>query len=124
MTFVNGEMQAQFMTRIRGLNPQRCLVIPVDVGKAIAMTLVADHYGEIPIAPFEFALTETGFERLSAAIRRAQIERDALVIRIGVEAASHYHRTMVARLRAAGLEVVELTPARSNMHADNSYCGC
>jgi hypothetical protein len=62
MTFVNGELQAQFMTRIRGLDPQRCLVIPVDVGKAIARALVADHYGEIVVAPFEFALTETGFQ--------------------------------------------------------------
>jgi transposase len=39
MTFVNGELQAQFMTRIRGLDLQRCLVLPVDVGKAIAMAL-------------------------------------------------------------------------------------
>ena len=110
MTFVNGELQAQFMARIRGLDPQRCLVIPVDVGKAIAVALVADHYGEIVVAPFEFALTETGFVVLSAAISRAQHERDALVIRVGVEAAGHYHRTLVARLRAAGLEVVELNP--------------
>ncbi len=126
--YVNGELQAQFMTRIRGLDPQRCLVIPVDVGKAIAMAMVADHYGEIIIAPFEFALTETGFAVLSAAISRAQNERDALIIRVGVEAAGHYHRsrgstvrpsprsrghrssTLVARLRAAGLEVVELNP--------------
>ena len=110
MTFVNGELQAQFMARIRGLDPQRCLVVPVDVGKAIRVALVADHYGEIIVAPFEFALTETGFVVLSAAISRAQHERDALVIRVGVEAAGHYHRTLVARLRAAGLEVVELNP--------------
>lgn len=110
MTFVNGEMQAQFMTRIRGLDPQRCLVIPVDVGKSIAMALVADHYGEIIVAPFEFSLTETGFAVLSAAINRAARERDALVVRVGVEAAGHYHRTLVARLRAAGLEVVKLNP--------------
>jgi transposase len=74
------------------------------------MALVADHYGEIIVAPFEFALTETGFQVFSAAISRAQHERDALVIRVGVEAAGHYHRTLVARLRAAGLEVVELNP--------------
>ena len=110
MTFVNGELQAQFMARIRGLDPQRCLVVPVDVGKAIAMALVADHYGEIIVAPFEFPLTETGFQALSAAVTRAERERDALIVRVGVEAAGHYHRTLVARLRAAGLEVVELNP--------------
>ena len=110
MTFVNGELQARFMTRVRGLDPQRCLVVPVDVGKAVAVALVADHYGEIIVAPFEFALTETGFAVLSVAITRAQHERDALIVRVGVEAAGHYHRTLVARLRAAGLEVVELNP--------------
>ena len=77
MTFVNGEVQARFMARIRGVDPQRCLAIPVDVGKATAVALVADHYGEIIVAPFEFALTEAGFAVLSAAITRAQLERDA-----------------------------------------------
>ena len=110
MTFVNGEVQARFMARIRGVDPQRCLAIPVDVGKVTAVALVADHYGEIIVAPFEFALTEAGFAVLSAAITRAQLERDALVVRVDVEAAGHYHRTLVARLRAAGLEVVELNP--------------
>ncbi len=32
--------------------------------------------------------------------------------RVGVEAAGHYHRTVVARLRAGGVEVVELNPAQ------------
>jgi hypothetical protein len=64
MTFVNGEVQARFMARIRGVDPQRCLAIPVDVGKATAVALVADHYGEIIVAPFEFALTEAGFADL------------------------------------------------------------
>jgi hypothetical protein len=27
MTFVNGDLQARFMTRVRGLDPQRCLAI-------------------------------------------------------------------------------------------------
>lgn len=110
MTFVNGELQARFMARVRGVDPQRCLVIPVDVGKSSAVALVADHYGEMVVAPFEFALTEAGFGMLSAAIARAQAERDAMIVRVGVEAAGHYHRTLVARARSAGLEVVELNP--------------
>jgi len=93
MTFVNGELQAQFMTRIRGLDPQRWLVVPVDVGKAVAMALVVDHYGEIVVAPGGFALTETGFAVLSAAISGAQHKRNAVITRLGVEAAGHYHRT-------------------------------
>src|SRR6201998_4630857 len=110
MTFVNGELQARFMARVRGLDPQRGLVVPVDVGKASAVALVADHYGEILVPPFEFALTETGFAVLLAAVGGARAERDAAIVRVGVEAAGHYHRTLVARLRSADLEVVELNP--------------
>lgn len=45
MANVGGRVQAQFMARIRGLDPERCLVVPVDVGKSAAMSLIADHYG-------------------------------------------------------------------------------
>jgi len=108
--FVGGELQGGFMQRLRGIDPGRCLVVPVDVGKSMAMTLVADHYGEIVTEPFEFDLTETGVSRLIEAIARAERAREAIIVRVGVEAAGHYHRTAVARLRRAGLEVVELNP--------------
>jgi transposase len=111
MAHVGGQLQAQFMARIRGRDPERCLVVPVDVGKSAAMALIADHYGEMVVAPFEFALTETGFSVLAGSIARADAARSAEVVRVGVESAGHYHRTLVARLRAGGHEVVELNPA-------------
>ena len=111
MAHVGGHLQAQFMARIRGRDPERCLVVPVDVGKSAAMALVADHYGEMVVAPFEFTLTETGFGLLAGSIARAEAVRCAEVVRVGVESAGHYHRTLVARLRAGGYEVVELNPA-------------
>jgi len=110
MAHVGGSLQAQFMARIRGRDLQRCLVVPVDVGKRTAKALVADHYGEILVSPFEFDLTEAGFARLAAAVARSDATREAEVLRIGVEAAGHYHRTLVARLRAGGYDVVELSP--------------
>ena len=99
------------MARVRGCDPARCLVVPVDVGKSMAMALVADHYGEIVVAPFEFGLTETGFASLAAAVARAEAVRGPEIVRVGVGSAGHYHRTLVARLRAGGFEVVELNPA-------------
>jgi transposase len=111
MAHVGGRLQAEFMSRVRGRDPGRCLVVPVDVGKSKAMALIADHYGEIVASPFEFALTETGFTTLAATIARAQAERSAEIVRVGVESAGHYHRTLVARLRCGGFEVVELNPA-------------
>ncbi len=95
MARVGGHLQAHVMARIRGVHPERCLVVPVDVGKSATMALVADHYGEV-VAPFEFALTETGFSVLAGAIARAEAIRSAEVVRVGVESAGHYHRTLVA----------------------------
>jgi transposase len=110
MRFVGGELQGEFMKRLRGVDPGRCLVIPIDVGKTVAMSLVADHYGEVIIDPFEFDLTESGVAGLIEAIAMAEGARSAVVVRVGVEAAGHYHRTVVTRLRSSGLEVVELNP--------------
>lgn len=110
MRYVGGDVQAQFMAGVRGLDRERCLVVPVDVGKVSALALVADHYGEVVVAPFEFDLTEAGVRVLLASVARADAGRAALAVRVGVEAAGHYHRTLVSRLRAESLDVVELNP--------------
>lgn len=109
--FVGGDLQARFMARVRDVDPRRCLVVPVDVGKWSAMALVADHHGEVVRAPFEFRLDEPGVCELLSLIADAAGDRGAVVCRVGVESAGHYHRTLVARLRADGVEVVELNPA-------------
>lgn len=109
--FVGGDLQARFMARVRDVAPRRCLAVAVDVGKWSAMALIADHHGEVVTAPFEFRLDEPGVCKLLSGIEAASIDRDAAVCRVGVESAGHYHRTLVARLRAGGVEVVELNPA-------------
>ena len=111
MRYVGCSLQAEFMVRVRGVDPRACLVAPVDVGKVEAMALVADHHGEIVVAPFRFALTERGYAEFAAAVTFASAERDAQVCRVGVESAGHYHKTLVARLRTTGFDVVELNPA-------------
>ena len=58
MRYVGGSLQAEFMARVRGVDPRACLVVPLDVGKVEAMALVADHQGEVVVAPFLFGLTE------------------------------------------------------------------
>ncbi|MGH9128450.1 MAG: hypothetical protein ACRDY2_05670 [Acidimicrobiales bacterium] len=45
-------------------------MVPIDVGKSAAMALVADHYGEVVVAPFNFDLTESGFGLLAGEIAR------------------------------------------------------
>ena len=94
--FVGGSLQGEFMTRVRDLDPARCLVVPVDIGKWSAMALVADHFGEVIAEAFQFPLTETGVAALLVAIARAEAARHAQVCRVGIEATGHYHRTLVS----------------------------
>jgi hypothetical protein len=109
--FVGGDLQARFMARVRDVDPCQCLVVPVDVGKWSAMALVADHHGEVVRAPLAFRLDEPGVRSLLSLIVDVVSDVGAVVCRVGVESAGHYHRTLVARLRSSGVEVVELNPA-------------
>jgi transposase len=64
------------------------------------------------VAPFEFAIDESGFGVLRSVLARAEAQRDASWVRVGIEQAGHYHDTLVARLQTEGVEVALLNPAQ------------
>ena len=111
MQFIGGGSQQEYVERTRGLDPSHCLAAGVDVGKYEALCLIADHRGEVVGEALTFSLTEPGVRSLEAMLAAATQSRGAVSVRIGVETAGHYHRTVVARLVAAGHDVVELNPA-------------
>lgn len=51
MRFVGGSAQALFVEQVRGVDPEQCLLVPVDVGKSTAMALVAELDVSDPSAP-------------------------------------------------------------------------
>ena len=110
MGFVGGDRQEQYVAKTRGLDPGRCLVAGIDVGKYEALCLIADHRGEIVGEALPFPLTEPGVQLVEQHLQTAATARGALSLRIGVETAGHYHRLVVSRL-AASHDVVELNPA-------------
>lgn len=115
MRFVGGRSQEQFVERIRGKDPARCLMVPVDVGKRAAAALVSDLYGQVAVDAFRFDLDEPGVERFLETVDEVSGERDAQLVRVGVEAAGHYHRVLMGRLAGEEhLEVVELNPGHVN----------
>lgn len=120
MVFVRGVEQAEFVSRLRGVGGDRVLLVPVDVGKRSAMSMVANQHGEVIVDPFEFTLDRTGVDLLLGQVAGAEETTDALVVRFGIEAAGHYHRTLTETLRRESVELVELHPgavhrARSEM---------
>jgi transposase len=109
--FIGGAAQQAYVEKTRGLDPSRCLAAGIDVGKYEALCLVADHRGEVVGDAMTFPLTEPGVRALERKVDAAAAARSALSVRIGLETAGHYHRTVVSRLVAAGHDVVELNPA-------------
>lgn len=83
-------------------------VVAVDVGKTKAAVLVTDAQRRRLLGPLEFSMTATGVAEMVA---RARVVLPAGVIRVGVEAAGHYHRPLAVPRVWPGWQVVELNPA-------------
>jgi transposase len=76
------------------------------------VALVADFAGDRLAAPFEFRLDREGVDTLVARVHDAVAGRDVTLVRVGVEAAGHYHRPLTTSgALPADWEVVELNPA-------------
>jgi transposase len=92
--------------------PLRQLVaVPVDVGKSTAMLMACDFTGRVVLSAVEFAMTRDGLAGVLTRLRAA-LPADVALVRVGVEAAGHYHRPLTAAgVWPDGWQVVELNPA-------------
>jgi transposase len=92
--------------------PLRQLVaVPVDVGKATAMLMACDFTGRVLVPAVEFAMTRDGLTAVLARLGAA-LPADVRLVRVGVEAAGHYHRPLIAAgVWPAGWQVLEVNPA-------------
>jgi transposase len=85
------------------------IVVAVDVGKTSAMLLVTDSARKRVFGPVEFAMTRSA---LSATVDRVSaVVAASAQVKVGVEAAGHYHRPVLDYRWPAGWEVLEFNPA-------------
>ncbi len=119
--FVGGQDQAGFLRLVEEAGATRTVLVGIDVGKFEGLALIADGRGELLAEPVVFTLDEPGASTLEAVIRRCRRQRSSTVVRIGVEACGHYHRLLVHRLRSAGWDTVDLSPAQ--VHAARAQMG-
>jgi transposase len=86
------------------------IVVAVDVGKTSAVFSVTDSARHRLVAPVEFAMTGSG---LGTAVARVMAAVPASgQVKVGVEAAGHYHRPVLDHRWPDGWEVLELNPAQ------------
>jgi transposase len=85
------------------------IVVAVDVGKRSAMFSVTDSARKCLVGPVEFAMTRSG---LAAATHRViAVVPPSAQVKMGVEAAGHYHRPVLDYRWPVGWEVLEFNPA-------------
>jgi transposase len=95
---------------INGASVMAATVVAVDVGKNTAALSVTDAGRRRLLGPIDFAMTAVA---VSAVLDRVCGVLPAAAVKVGVEAAGHYHRPLLAAgVWPAGWEVLELSPAR------------
>ena len=95
---------------INGAPVMAATVVAVDVGKNKAALSVTDAARHRLLGPAEFAMTAPA---LAAVVERVWAVLPDAAVKVGVEAAGHYHRPLLGSgVWPAGWELLELSPAR------------
>lgn len=85
------------------------IVVAVDVGKTSAVLSATDSARSTCVRPVEFAMTRSG---LVGVVRRVGAVISACAqVKVGIQAAGHYHRPVLDYRWPAGWEVLEFNPA-------------
>jgi transposase len=95
---------------INGASVMAATVVAVDVGKDTAVLLVSDAARHRLLGPVEFVMTAPA---VAAVLQRVGAVLPGTPVKVGVEAAGHYHRPLLeSAVWPVGWEVLELSPAR------------
>jgi transposase len=113
MVHVHGAQAQQLARSTRGVDPAELVAVPIDVGKHAATALVCDFAGELLARPFEFPMTMAGVALLVERVQAATHGRVVRLVRVGVEAAGHYHQPLVSvGVLPADWPLVQVNPAQ------------
>jgi hypothetical protein len=113
MVHVHGAQAQQLAESTRGRDPAELVAVPIDVGKHAAMALVCEVTGELLARPFEFPMTMAGVRLLVERVQAATRGRMIGLVRVGVEAAGHYHQPLTsAGVLPADWQLVQVNPAQ------------
>ena len=95
---------------INGAPVMAATVVAVDVGKNTAALSVTDAERRRLFGPVDFAMTAPA---VTAVVEQVCAVLPGVAVKVGIEAAGHYHRPLLAAgVWPAGWEVLELSPAR------------
>jgi len=100
--------------RSSGVVLEDLVAVPIDVGKHTAIAKVIDFTGAELASPFEFGLDRAGVKALIGRVRQA-VPPSVAVVRVGLEAAGHYHLPLAGGVLPAEWELRVLNPGHVSM---------
>jgi transposase len=100
--------------RSSGVRLEDLVAVPIDVGKHAAMASVLDFTGAVLVKPFEFDLDRRGVEQLVGRVRSA-VPATTSLVRVGLEAAGHYHLPLAGGALPGDWELRLLNPGHVAM---------
>lgn len=112
MVHIGGRTASRVTARSAGIELDRLVAVPIDVGKstAVAMACDLDPAGGWPRRP-GFALDRSGVQDLAGRVSAA-LPGGCRLVRVGVEACGHYHRPLLGEgLLPDDWQLLELNPA-------------
>lgn len=101
-------------SRSTGVRLEDLVAVPIDVGKHTAMAKVVDFTGAELLRPFEFSLDRRGVGRLVDEVRRS-VPASVSLVRVGLEAAGHYHLPLAGGVLPPEWELRVLNPGHVSM---------
>ena len=101
-------------SRSPGVRLEDLVAVPIDVGKHAAMAKVVDFTGAELAKPFEFPLDRSGVRSLVTRVGQAAPVSVSLV-RVGLEAAGHYHLPLAGGVLPEDWELRVLNPGHVSM---------
>ena len=110
---IGGQRAGAFLELVDGVDPRRVLLVGVDVAKATWFVVASTLVGEVVVDGVRLVADRAGLAELERLIATTRAGLGAKVVVVGVEAAGHYHQTLVGHLGDRdGLVVRLLNPGQ------------
>lgn len=88
--------------RLKSVDLEKVMVVPIEVGKSYHKALLADYFGCIVKEPFEFHSSQEGISFLDHTISRVCREQQMEEVLLALEATGHYYQRPAASLHQLG----------------------
>jgi hypothetical protein len=99
---VRGQRAGAFIKLVGGIDPQRVVLVGVDVAKATWFVVASTLVGEVVVDGVGLVADRGGLTQLERLIATMRAELAAQLVMTGLEAAGHHHQRLISHLGDPG----------------------